>query len=264
MKSIKVKNLTKCFGEVKAVDSASFKILPGKVTGFLGPNGAGKTTLFHLISNDLKPDAGKIFLFDEDKNSGTDLVHLKRHEIADLGIGKLFQDIKIFDNLSVIENVMLGLFTKFQRNPTWSFFHFREQKKINAGYQERALKSLQFVGLYHELGELVFKKKARELSFGQQKLLSFARLMAMDFDILLLDEPTAGVNEFLVKKIEGFIQNFVGLGKTVAVIEHNVKVMEKVADFIYFMEDGRIEFFGKTEHILNNQEIRQRYIGIDL
>jgi ABC-type branched-subunit amino acid transport system ATPase component len=263
MKSIKVKRLSKSFGEVTAVKDARCKILPGRVTGFLGPNGAGKTTLFHLISGDLIPDAGDITLFDEDNGQSIDLVHLQRHRMAALGIGKLYQDIKIFDHLSVLDNVVVGLFTDKEKSPFWIFSHLVGGKRTIREYEEKAIAALEFVGLSQELGQDIYYKSARELSYGQQKLLSFARLMGRDFDILLLDEPTAGVNEFLVKKLETFIKEMARAGKTVAVIEHNVKVLEKVADFIYFMEDGRIEFFGKADHILNNQEVRQRYIGME-
>jgi branched-chain amino acid transport system ATP-binding protein len=263
MKSIKVKNLTKKFGDVTAVKEAHCKILPGKVTGFLGPNGAGKTTLFHLITGDLTPNSGTIVLFDEDNGNNINLLHLKRHEMAAVGIGKLYQDIKIFDNLTVLDNIVVGLYNEKEKNPSWIFSHLKDLRSIKESYEKKAIEALDFVGLYHDLGKDIYKKKAKELSYGQQKLLSFARLIGKDFDVLLLDEPTASVNEFLVKKIEEFIKETVKAQKTVAVIEHNVKVLEKIADFIYFMEDGKIEFFGKTDHILNNQEVRQRYIGLE-
>jgi|GEM_PF-1177938 len=263
MKSIKVKNLSKKFGDVTAVKDANVKILPGKVTGFLGPNGAGKTTLFHLITGDLAPNTGTIVLFDEDNGNDINLLNLKRHEMAAVGIGKLYQDIKIFDNLTVLDNIVVGLYNEKEKNPLWIFSHLKDIRSLRKSYEKKAIEALEFVGLYNDLGKEIYKKKAKELSYGQQKLLSFARLIGRNFDILLLDEPTAGVNEFLVKKIEDFIKETVKAQKTVAVIEHNVKVLEKIADFIYFMEDGRIEFFGKTDHILNNKEVRQRYIGIE-
>jgi len=263
MKSIKIKNLTKKFGDVIAVKEASCKILPGKVTGFLGPNGAGKTTLFHLITGDLIPNTGTISFCDEDNGNNINLLNQKRDEIAAVGIGKLYQDIKIFDNLTVLDNVVVGLYDKKEKNPFWIFSHLKDIKVIRESYEKKAIEALEFVGLFQELGKDIYRKKAKELSYGQQKLLSFSRLIAKDFDVLLLDEPTAGVNEFLVKNIEEFIKETVKAQKTVAVIEHNVKVLEKIADFIYFMEDGKIEFFGKTDHILNNQEVRQRYIGIE-
>jgi len=263
MKSIKAKKLTKKFNEVVAVNAANFKILPGKVTGFLGPNGAGKTTLFHLITGDLKPDSGTISIYDEINKSEIHLNKQKRYETAIAGVGKLYQDIKIFDNLSVIDNVVVGLYSEKEKNPFWIFSHLKSIKSIRKEYEQKAISALKFVGLYDELGDQIFKKKAKELSYGQQKLLSFARIMEKDFDVLLLDEPTAGVNEFLVRRIEDFIKAMVKSQKTVAVIEHNIKVLEKIADFIYFMEEGRIEFSGTADHILNNEEIRKRYIGIE-
>ena len=125
MKSIKVKNLTKKFGDVTAVKDANFKILPGKVTGFLGPNGAGKTTLFHLITGDLRPDTGTLVLFDETNGSNINLLKLKRDEMAAVGIGKLYQDIKIFDNLTVLDNIVVGLYNEKEKRPSWIFSHLK-------------------------------------------------------------------------------------------------------------------------------------------
>lgn len=252
MKKIKLFNVSKRFGDLWAVKEVTLSILPSRITGFIGPNGAGKTTLFHLITGNLKPDSGKIFLEEED------ITGLSPWKIAQKGIGRLFQDVRIFKNLSVLENVIVSLQERKFENPFWAWtnpFYTRKIKNIHA---EEAMHWLEFVGLENEKNKYAF-----ELSFGQQKLLSFARLMAGKYDVLLLDEPTAGVYPEMIKKIENLLRKIIEEEKkTVAIIEHNMSVILNLADWVYFMNEGKIAFFGRSDHVLFAKEVREIYVGI--
>ena len=134
---------------------------------------------------------------------------------------------------------------------------FKISKVVN-GYREKAMEFVEFVGLKEH-----YKKLAGKLSFGQQKLLSFARLMAGDYDVLLLDEPTAGISHGMIEKILDLLKYLVEKeGKTIALIEHNMEVVSEISYWVYFMDEGKIEFTGKTEHVLGNSEVKDIYMGI--
>ncbi|OQX50916.1 MAG: hypothetical protein B5M53_11620 [Candidatus Cloacimonas sp. 4484_209] len=252
MKKLKLYRVGKRFGDFWAVKDITLGILPSKITGFVGPNGAGKTTLFHLITGELKPDTGKIYLEDQD------ITGLPPWKIARKGIGKLFQDVRVFRSLKVIENVIVALQEKETENPLWGWTHPFSLEKIRKKYEEKAMYWLEFVGLEEHKD-----KYAEELSFGQQKLLSFARLMAVGFDILLLDEPTAGIHPKMIKKIENLLEKMVEeQKKTIAVIEHNISVILNIADWVYFLNEGKVAFFGRPDHVLGAKEVREMYVGI--
>ncbi len=252
MKKLQIKKAGKKFGDFWAVKDVQISILAGKITGFIGPNGAGKTTLFNLITGELKPDEGKIYY--GDKN----ITGRQPWEIARMGIGKLYQNIRIFDNLKVIDNVIVALQDYKIETPFWAWSNFYSIRKVRERNEKKAMEWLEFVGLEEER-----EKLAGELSFGQQKLLSFARLMAGGFEFLLLDEPTAGVHPQMIQKIIEILKRLVKKkGITIAVIEHNMSVILKIADWVYFMNEGRIAFSGRTDHVLEEKEVRETYIGI--
>lgn len=252
MKGLKLYNVGKKFGDFWAVKDVTLGILPSKITGFFGPNGAGKTTLFHLVTGELKPDKGKILLEDEE------ITGLPSWKIAQKGVGKLFQDVRVFRSLTVLENVIIALQERESESPFWAWSHPFSINKIRRKYEEEALYWLELVGLVDEKN-----RYAEELSFGQQKLLSFARLMAGGFDVLFLDEPTAGVHPSMIKKIEELLRRMVEKErKTIAVIEHNLSVILDIADWVYFMNEGKIAFFGRPDHVLGAKEVRELYIGI--
>lgn len=248
-----LKNISKKFNGMEVLKDIDAIIFPHKITAFIGPNGAGKTTLFNIITGELKPDTGQILL------DGTNLTKYSPSKIAKVGIGRLFQDVRIFENLNVIDNVSVSLIAKEEDLSILNLLkNLKRLDRIMFDYRERAKEYLDFVGLDED-----YYKLASELSFGQQKLLSFARLMAADFDILLLDEPTAGISHAMVEKIVDLLKRLVKeKGKTIAIIEHNMKVIANLADWVYFMDEGEVEFTGKTEHILGHSEVREIYMGI--
>jgi ABC-type branched-subunit amino acid transport system ATPase component len=251
---IRLEKVGKKFGDLWAVKDVTISILPNKITALVGPNGAGKTTLFHIIAGELKPDEGKIYLEDGEKKE--DITGLPPWKIAGKGIGRLFQEVRIFKKLTVLENVCVALQEKKEESPFRIILNplLLKKKKYHI---EEAMGWLEFVGLEKEKD-----KYADELSFGQQKLLSIARLMAGGFNVLLLDEPTAGLHPEMVRKIEELLRKMVEEKKTLSIIEHNLTTILKIADWVYFMNEGKVAFFGKPDHVLGEREVKETYIGI--
>lgn len=247
-------NLTKSFDGLKAVDSLTLEFAKGRITALVGPNGAGKTTLFNLINGLLKPDRGKIY-FDNRRIDG-----IPRWKIARLGVGRLFQDVRIFNKLSVLENVLLGRFFHPGESPLrvlFSWFCRDGVTKVEKENLEEASHWIKFVGLAEKENS-----PAEALSFGQQKLLAIARLLAGGYKLLLLDEPTAGVNPVMIKSLLDLIEKVVETGRTIVFIEHNMTVVFDIADWVYFLDEGKITSFGLPNDVLGDPEIRRTYLGI--
>jgi len=249
---LELKNISKSFGGVKAVDNLSLYFTQGKIFSLVGPNGAGKTTVFNLINGFLEPDKGEIFF--RKKPIG----NFPPWKIAGLGIGRLFQDIRIFENLSCIDNVLLADKDNPGENPANVFFSSERVRKFEEKNIEKAKHWLDFVGLSGKE-----ETSAENLSYGQQKLLSLARLMAGEYDFLLLDEPTSGVNPAMIKEILDLVKKVVKeVGKTVVIIEHNMSVIMETADFVYFMDEGRVVTFGAPKDVLEDPRVREAYTGL--
>ena len=248
---MKLHNVTRTFGGLQAVDGVSIEFSNGGITGLIGPNGAGKTTLFNLINGLLKLDCGEIY-FDNRKING-----LTPWEIAKLGIGRLFQDVRIFKKLSVLENVLLAKLQHPGELPLNILFSRRRVAKAEKENLTEAHKWVEFVGLSGKEGS-----PAESLSFGQQKLLAIARLLAGGYKLLLLDEPTAGVNPVMIKSLLELINKIVDTGRTIIFIEHNMTVVLEIATWVYFLNEGRVISFGRADDVLGNAEVRKAYLGV--
>ena len=186
MDILQVQNMTKSFGGIHAVDHCTFSISQGSISGLIGPNGAGKTTLFHLLSGLLSPNnnGGNIYFFKKN------ITHWSPHKRARRGIGRSFQTIRLFPELSVVENLVLA----FKENKEGLYHAFTSYKKHQSSLEKKARKLLESVNL-HEKAKL----KASELSYGQQKLLALLRIEAQNSSLILLDEPTAGINPTMIQ-----------------------------------------------------------------
>lgn len=244
---IDIRDLTKKFGGTIAVDHVSLAFSEGKITGLIGPNGAGKTTLFDLMTGFLRPDGGSI------SYRGEKIDNLQPWEISRMGIGRLFQDVRVFRKMTIIENMLVGL-QDHKENGVGSPFMMLSRRGIKRVYEARQW--LKFVGM---MGRE--ETYAENLSFGQQKLLAIARLLARGCDTLLLDEPTAGVDPGMFDLIFELIRNLASEGKTVVVVEHDMRLIPEISDWIYLMDKGQIILSGFPGDVMADSAISKLYFG---
>jgi ABC-type branched-subunit amino acid transport system ATPase component len=247
-----LENVEKRFGDMAVLRGISAKVPEGSITAFVGPNGAGKTTLFHTISGDLRPDAGTVIFH------GRNIGGQAPWRIARLGLGKLFQDVRVFESLTVLENVLLALHDNPSRSVVTSLLRHPVQRQANGRQQAAAEKWLETAGV-----ERPYDRPAQLLSFGNKKLLAIARLMAGQFDLLLLDEPAAGLAPQMIDRVSALLKMLVRERKiTVALIEHNFSVVAKVADCAYVLRAGSVQDHGPTDEVLGRDENREILIGL--
>lgn len=246
-------DLQKSFGGVRALDLPGDAPIfePGRVTALLGSNGAGKTTLFHLLTGQLRPDVGEVRL-GKKRIDG-----LAPWHIARLGIGRLFQDVRIFEKLTALENVMVAFPQQKGENPLLSVLARRAVNRQEFANTKEAQRLLDFVGL----GDYA-AAPAESLSYGQQKLAGIARLLAAGAKVLLLDEPAAGVNPQMIENLLALIRRLADESHTVVLVEHNMEVVEALADYVYFLHEGRLIAQGLSQEVLANTQIRDVYLGL--
>lgn len=248
---LQLDNVTKRFDGTEAIRAVSLEFDEGRVSSLIGPNGAGKTTLFHLIGGSLVPDSGTIFC------CGNPINGLKPWQIAARGVGRLFQDVRVFGQLSAMDNLLVACPHSIGESLLANVVCRRRVGKQEREFRERSAHWLDFVGL----GKCT-ETLGANLSYGQQKLLAIARLLAGDAKVLLLDEPTAGISPAMIDTLLGLIRNLADQGRTVVLIEHNMSVVLEVSHWVYFMDDGELAFMGLPQDVLGNSEVRAAYIGL--
>jgi branched-chain amino acid transport system ATP-binding protein len=249
---LEVRNATKAFLGLVALSHVSFAVRDN-IYGVIGPNGAGKTTLFNLVTRVLDPTEGEIF-FD-----GTPITHLPAHEIARLGIGRTFQNVRLFAHQSVIENVVIGTYRNTSAGFVRGLFATRYARAEQETARRAAMRCLDFVGLAAQADE-----PAGTLPFGRQRLLELARALAMVPRLLLLDEPAAGLNDRETEELAGLIRRLPAQGITVVLVEHNMDLMMSVAERILVLNSGQVLAEGRPDEIRAERAVIDAYLGEDV
>lgn len=251
MALLEVTNLGISFGGLRAVDELNMQIEEGSLVGLIGPNGAGKTTVFNMLTGVYRPTDGDIRL------NGQSLIGKKPHEISRMGVGRTFQNIRLFNQLSVLDNVKVGLHNQISYSLAESMLHVGSYRKKEREMDERAMELLSVFGL-----EKVADYRAANLPYGRQRKLEIARALATDPKLLLLDEPAAGMNPNetaeLMETISLVRKQF---AVTILLIEHDMKLVAGICEYLYVLNFGRELAVGRPDTVLSNPEVITAYLG---
>jgi neutral amino acid transport system ATP-binding protein len=247
---LSAKGLVKTFGGVQAVDRANLEVTTGSITGLIGPNGAGKTTFFNLLSNFIEPDAGEVYF------KGDRIDQLPPHRIARRGMVRTFQVARALSRMSVLENLLLG--TQNQTGETfWNVWLKSKQIALEEKQsRDRAMEILESIGLIQKANDY-----AGGLSGGQRKLLEIGRAMMTKPELILLDEPAAGVNPTLINQICEYIQYWNRQGVSFLIIEHNMDVIMGLCDRVWVLAEGRNLAVGNPEEVQRDVKVLEAYLG---
>lgn len=255
MSILEVKRVTKSFGGLTAVSNVSLELEKGELIGLIGPNGAGKTTLFNLLTGIYVPDTGTITLY---KDGGeTDLQGLKPHNICKAGLARTFQNIRLFKDLTVIENVIIAMHKDVDYGLVSSFLHLPSYRREEKELVDKSLELLRIFNLDDKKDEL-----AKNLPYGEQRHLEIARALATNPSLLLLDEPAAGMNPAetanLTELIEWIREKF---DLTILLIEHDMTLVMNICQRIYVLDYGMVIAEGTPEEIKTNKRVIEAYLG---
>ena len=249
MPILETKHLTKHFDGVYAVNKLSIGFELGKITGIIGPNGSGKSTLINTLTGMIPIDSGEIIIAGAQR-----LQKIKAHEVPIFGMTRTFQDVKLFEQMSVLDNILVVL---TERSVWKSLF-----EKHGAFHLEKTEEVLKKVGLWEKRNEL-----AKNLSYGQRKLLEIARVLAMihsgagDINVIFLDEPFAGLFPEMIKIVTGIVKELREQGKAIVLVEHNIDLIRELSDHIYVLDSGELLAEGKPVEVLARKDVVEAYLG---
>lgn len=251
MNMLEIKDLSLHFGGIKAVDGVTFNVAAGEIKAIIGPNGAGKTSLFNMISRLYTPTRGSI------SYNGTDLLHHKTHEIAKLGVARTFQNLELFENATVLDNLLLGRFIHRKTSLISNMFftpHVRKAEKFDRAQVERVIEFLDL--------EPLRDSYVAGLPYGRRKVVELARALCLEPQLLLLDEPSSGLNVEETEDLAFWLEDIrKELGITILMIEHDMSLVGSVADDVIVLDQGRVLAQGKHAEVTRNPDVVKAYLG---
>ena len=250
--TLSVKNLSIEFGGVHAVENVSFDVEPGETFAIIGPNGAGKSTIFNLISRLYEPTAGTIHYGDQD------LLTLPAHKVVATGIGRTFQNIELFEQATVLQNLLVGRHSHMQHNPISNFLYWPGVRRSEIEHREKVEEIIDLLEI-----EKYRDERISDLSYGARKNVELARALCAEPSLLLLDEPASGLNNEETDDVSFWLDDIKhDLGVTLVMVEHDMNLVGQVADRVMAINDGRLLTIGTPDEVRENVDVQRAYLGV--